>query len=60
MDMLNINYLIKNKRTIKYKYLNLTQNDAINVEKHPPINPSHVFLGDNSINGVLPNVTPNI
>lgn len=60
MDMLNINFLIKNKQTIKYLYLNLTQNDAIKVEKQPPINPSHVFLGDNSINGVLPNVTPNI
>ena len=28
--------------------------------KHPPKNPSHVFLGDNSINLCFPNETPNM
>lgn len=35
-------------------------NDAINVDMHPPINPSHVFFGDNSISLVLPKLTPKI
>ena len=36
----------------------LTNNPSMTVEIPPPINPSHVFLGDNFINGVLPKKNP--
>ena len=54
----NTDYLKGNKRTNIKGYD--TQNEATNVEKQPPMNPSQVFFGDNSINGVFPNDTPKI
>lgn len=57
-DKSSTDYLVRNKQTNMNN--NYTQNEAIKVEKQPPMNPSHVFFGDNSINGVLPNETPKI
>ena len=36
----------------------LTTSPKITVDKNPPRNPSHVFLGDNLINLVLPKKKP--
>jgi len=46
----------------KWEYpKNLESKNAITrVEKKPPINPSQVFLGDNSVSLVLPNKLPKI
>lgn len=38
----------------------LTTNADVIVATDAPMNPSHVFLGDNLINGVLPKKKPNI
>lgn len=38
----------------------LTANPNTTVDKAPPINPSHVFLGDSLISGVLPKKNPNM
>ena len=37
-----------------------TVNATKTVEINPPIKPSHVFLGESSIKGVLPKEIPNI
>ena len=41
-------------------YYILTTMPNMMVENAPPMKPSHVFFGDNLINGVLPKKKPNI
>jgi hypothetical protein len=36
----------------------LTKNANTKVDSMPPINPSHVFLGESLISGVLPKAIP--
>lgn len=52
---------IKNyeKTTMEMFSIKITAKPKTTVENPPPIKPSHVFFGDNLINGVLPKKKPN-
>lgn len=56
MDILNFDYL---KIDNQSKLLIFTNIAIAKVEINPPMNPSIVFFGDNSISYVRPNNLPN-